>query len=317
MNSELSRVLITGADGFVGSALFRALLGSAHYDVAGSTRSHSLSDSADAKIFSVGNISRDTDWTLALKGQNVVIHTAAKTYGQGSMTSRQQQELREVNVHGTLNLARQAAEAGVKRFVFLSSVKVNGEQTKAGALFSENDKPNPSDFYGESKLEAEIGLRRLSEETGLEVVIIRPPVVYGPGAKGNFSKLIHMVQKGRPLPLGAAKNKRSFVAIDNLVDLISTCLNHPEAAGHVFLVSDGEDLSTADLVRSLARAADQKIKLLYVPASVMRVSAMCIGKSAYAIKLLGSLQVDLSKAKEILGWTPPVSVEEGLRRCFK
>lgn len=316
MSSELPRVFVTGADGFVGSALVHNLRQNNKFIVTGATRSKNQQEICGYEKIAVGNIDGATDWINRLRGQDVVIHTAAKTYGQKSITDQQLTELREVNVHGTLNLAKQAASMGVKRFIFISSIKVNGEQTKVGAPFSENDKPNPSDAYGVSKLDAEDGLICLSRETEMEVVIIRPPVVYGPGAKGNFSKLIQLIHKGRPLPLGAVNNKRSFVSIYNLTDLIVTCIDHPDAANHVFLVSDGEDLSTAELVKCLALAADKKIRLLYVPPSLMKVSAMCIGKSAYAIRLLGSLQVDHSKANNVLGWKPPVSINEGLRRCF-
>jgi len=315
MSSELPRVFVTGADGFVGSALVHTLSLN-NYFVTGATRSKTPDKKSNYDKVPVGNIDGQTDWSSCLQDQDVVIHTAAKTYGQKNITDQQLTELREVNVRGTLNLARQAASKGIKRFIFISSIKVNGEQTKEGAPFSETDQPNPSDAYGVSKLDAEVGLVRLSQETDMEVVIIRPPVVYGPGAKGNFSKLIQLIHKGRPLPLGAVNNKRSLVSIYNLTDLIVTCIDHPNAGNHVFLVSDGEDLSTTELVKSLANAAGKKIRLLYVPSSLMKVSAICIGKSAYAIRLLGSLQIDLSKTNSVLGWAPPVSTNEGLRRCF-
>jgi len=225
-------------------------------------------------------------------------------------------EYRRVNVDGTINLARQAAEAGVRRFIFISSIKVNGEQTSFGRPFTAEDIPVPVDAYGISKYEAERGLLKISADTGLEVVIIRPPLVYGPGVKGNFSSMMRVVKKGFPLPLGAIKNKRSLVALDNLVDLIITCINHPAAANQVFLAGDGEDLSTTELLRGVAKAAGVSSRLIPVPASVLMFMASLVGKKEMAQRLLGSLQVDISKACDLLGWTPLLSVEEGLRRCF-
>jgi nucleoside-diphosphate-sugar epimerase len=220
-------------------------------------------------------------------------------------------EFRRVNALGTLNLARQAVQAGVKRFVFLSSVKVNGER----GVYSEAAPPAPVDAYGVSKAEAELGLRQLATDTGMEVVIVRSPLVYGPGVKANFQTLMHAVARGVPLPLGAIHNHRSMVALDNLVDFILTCIEHPAAANETFLVSDGEDLSTTDLIRRLARAMGRPARLIPVPASVLLGGAMLLGKHEMAQRLLASLQVDISKARQLLGWVPPISVDEGLRRA--
>ncbi|AEY02316.1 NAD-dependent epimerase/dehydratase [Oceanimonas sp. GK1] len=225
-------------------------------------------------------------------------------------------EYRKVNVEGTLNLARQAAVAGLKRFIFISSIKVNGEQTLLGKPFTADDAAAPEDAYGMSKWEAEQGLRQLAAETGMEVVIIRPPLVYGPGVKGNFASMIKLVEKGLPLPLGAIHNRRSLVALDNLVDLIITCIDHPGAANQVFLAGDGEDVSTTELLRGVANAAGKPCRLLPVPAGLLQLGATALGKKAVAQRLLGSLQVDISKARNLLGWTPPLSVEQGLKRCF-
>jgi nucleoside-diphosphate-sugar epimerase len=222
---------------------------------------------------------------------------------------------RTVNVDGTLNLARQAAASGVKRFVFISSVKVNGESTEPGHAFSEADAPNPQDAYGQSKHEAEQGLRQIAYDTGIEVVIIRPPLVYGPRVKANFAALMRAVQRGWPLPLGAVHNQRSLVALDNMVDLIVTCITHPQAANQTFLVSDGEDLSTPDLIRRMARAMSRPARLLPVPKSVLMAAATILGKRDMAQRLCGDLQVDISKARTLLGWNPPISVDEGLRRA--
>jgi nucleoside-diphosphate-sugar epimerase len=223
---------------------------------------------------------------------------------------------REVNVVGTLNLARQAAAAGVKRFIFISSIKVNGEQTPLGQLFFSHDVPSPEDFYGISKHEAEQGLRELAAETGMEVVIIRPPLVYGPDVKGNFANMIKLVGKGLPLPLGAVHNKRSLVALDNLVDLIITCIDHPGAANETFLVSDGEDLSTTQLLQGVAEAMGKPSRLIPVPAGLLKFGATLLGKKALAQRLLGSLQVDISHTQKCLNWTPPLTVKQGLQRCF-
>jgi nucleoside-diphosphate-sugar epimerase len=222
---------------------------------------------------------------------------------------------RTANVDGTLNLARQAAAAGVKRFVFISSVKVNGEFTLSGRAYSEADAPKPEDAYGQSKHEAEQGLRQIASDTGMEVTIIRPPLVYGPGVKANFASLMRAVQRGWPLPLGAVHNQRSFVALDNLVDFIVTCITHPQAANQTFLVSDGQDLSTPDLIRRMARAMNRPARLLSVPVWALKAGASLLGKGDAVQRLCGNLQVDISKSRELLGWSPPISVDEGLRRA--
>jgi nucleoside-diphosphate-sugar epimerase len=224
-------------------------------------------------------------------------------------------EFRQVNVAGTLNLARQAATAGVKRFIFLSSVKVNGESTSPGHPFSEQDMPAPQDPYSISKLEAEECLRRLSVETGMAVTIIRPPLVYGYGVKANFQKMLFWLNSGIPLPFGAIHNWRSLVALDNLVDFILTCIVHPNAANQTLLVSDGEDLATTELLQRIGLALGKPARLIPVPAGLLYLGAALIGKKAMAQRLCWSLQVDISKANELLNWTPPLDVNEGLRRA--
>ncbi len=226
-------------------------------------------------------------------------------------------EFRAVNVAGTLNLARQAVSAGVKRFVFISSIKVNGEGTASGKPYTADDTPMPVDPYGISKLEAEQGLQALSQETGMEVVIIRPVLVYGPGVKANFRSMMSWLRKGIPLPLGATGNKRSLVAVDNLVDLIATCIDHPAAANQTFLVSDGEDLSTTQLLQRMGKALGRPARLLPVPASLLQAGAAMLGKRAIAQRLCGSLQVDIGKTRELLGWAPPVSVDDALRKTAR
>jgi nucleoside-diphosphate-sugar epimerase len=223
-------------------------------------------------------------------------------------------EFRKVNVDGTLNLARQAAKAGVKRFIFSSSVKVNGEHTEMGTLFTELDNPNPNDAYGVSKLEAERGLLKIAQETGMEVVIIRPPLIYGPGVKANFASMLKVVKRGIPLPLGAINNKRSFIYVENLVSFILLCIHHLLAANHIFLVSDGQDLATTELLQACAKALGMKARLLPVPQKLIEFSAVLIGKQNVAQRLCGNLQVDISKARKLLGWEPPFTVERGLRR---
>jgi len=225
-------------------------------------------------------------------------------------------EFRRVNVDGTANLARQAAAAGVRRFVFLSSIKVNGESTELGRPFAADDVPTPEDPYGVSKHEAEQLLRQISSETGMEVVIIRPPLVYGPGVQANFESMMRWLARGVPLPFGAVtNNRRSFVALENLIDLIATCLTHPTAANQTFLVSDGEDLSTADLLMRMGSALGKPVRLFNVPIGVLNQGAMLLNKPAIYQRLCGSLQVDIEKTRKLLDWTPPLSVDEGLRRA--
>jgi nucleoside-diphosphate-sugar epimerase len=226
-------------------------------------------------------------------------------------------EFRLVNVNATLNLVVQAVKSGVKRVVFISSVGVNGFHSATGMPFSEEDRPNPHNAYALSKWEAEQGLLRIANETRLEVVIIRPPLVYGCNAPGNFGSLIRAVQRGWPLPLGAVHNQRSLVALDNLVDFIVTCITHPKAANQTFLVSDGHDISTTELVRGMAQAAGVSARLLPVPVGALQAAARLLGKGDAMQRLCGNLQVDISKARALLGWMPPVSVDEGLRRAMR
>ncbi len=289
-------ILITGASGFVGRAVYAVLI-KIGCDVRRAIRPLSSIESTD------------------IYGVDCVVHLAARVHVMRDTSADPLTEFRAANVDVTLNLARQAAAAGVRRFVFLSSIKVNGESTAPGRPFTETDAPNPQDAYGQSKYEAEQGLRQIAAETGIEVVIIRPPLVYGPGVKANFSALMRAVQRGWPLPLGAlTHNRRSLVGLDNLVDLIVTCIAHPLAANQTFLVSDGHDLSTTDLVRGLARAAGVSAHLWPVPLVFLRMGASLLGKGAAVQRLCGDLQVDISKVRNVLDWTPPISVEEGLRR---
>ena len=307
-------VLLTGANGFLGSRLAVTLNNKSYVSLTAAVR-RSVQLSA-MNVVEVQSLDANTDWSDAVTEQQVVIHTAARAHLMKDEAADPLVEYRRVNVDGTLNLARQAVDAGVARFIFISSIKVNGEQTTCCGVHKAEDLPAPEDSYGISKYEAEQGLLQISADTGLEVVIIRPPLVYGTGVKGNFYSMMRVVQKGFPLPLGAINNKRPLVALDNLVDLIITCIDHPAAANQVFLAGDGEDLSTTELLRGVAKAAGVPSRLIPVPASVLMFMASLFGKKEMAQRLLGSLQVDSSKARDVLGWTPLLSVEEGLRRCF-
>lgn len=306
-------VLVTGASGFVGSAVCSSLLGIRA--VRGAVRKPGEYCSREGVQLVGGELSADFDWSDALAGVSAVVHCAARVHVMNEESSDPLAEFRRVNVYGTLRLASQAASAGVKRFVFLSSIKVNGEQTQVNSPFTADQQPNPSDPYGVSKMEAEDALRALAQETGMEVVIIRPPLVYGPGVKANFLAMMRWLRRGILLPLGAVTgNKRSLVALDNLVDLIVTCLDHPGASNQTFLVSDGENLSTAALLRRMGVALGRPARLIPVPVSLLKLGASILGKPGVMQRLCGSLEVDVSKTRELLDWVPPISLDEGLRR---
>ena len=298
----------------MGSALLPVLLSQFHEVTAVGRRAQDLSH-AGLSSFGVGNIDGATKWSTELRGTDAVIHLAARVHVMRDTVGNPLAEFRRVNTEGTLNLARQAVLAGVKRFVFISSVKVNGEVTQPEQAFTEADVSSPQDAYGQSKHEAEQGLRQIASTSGMEVVIIRPPLVYGPGVKANFASLMRAVKRGWPLPLGAVHNQRSLVALENLVDFIVTCITHPKAANQTFLVSDGKDLSTTELVRGMAQAAGVPARLLPVPVSALQAGASLLGKGDAVQRLCGNLQVDISKARELLGWNPPFSADEGLKRA--
>jgi len=307
------RILLTGATGFIGQSLLNELLRRGHVPVA-VTRKAIAGLTGTDRCFPIADISANNDWLPALKGVEVVIHTAARVHVMNDRVADPLAAFRQVNVDGTLNLARQAAAAGVRRFIFISSIKVNGEGTPVGVPYLADGQPAPADPYGISKMEAEQGLRALAAETGMEVVIIRPPLVYGPGVKANFLSMMSWLHKGVPLPLGAIDNRRSLVALDNLVDLIVTCIDHPAAANQTFLVSDGEDFSTSELLRRMAAALGKPARLLPVPSGLLQAGAAMLGKQVLAQRLCGSLQVDIGKTRQLLNWTPPLSVDEALRK---
>lgn len=304
-------VLITGANGFVGRRTVAEFL-------ARGARVRAALRSPDATLVDeratrcvVGDIDQTTDWTAALQGVDVVCHLAARVHVMDDRCTDPLAEYRRVNVEGSLRLARAAAAGGVRRLVFVSSIKVNGEHTQ-GAPFSESSQPRPVDPYGISKWEAEQVLRQVADETGLEVVILRPPLMYGPGVRANFLRLLEQVAAGRPVPLGAVRNRRSFLFVGNFSDAIARTAEHPAAAGGTFLVSDGAPVSSAELVRALARALGRPARLLPVPLAMIRAGAALLGRGALVQRLLGSLEVDGSAIRQRLGWVPPYSMAEGL-----
>jgi UDP-glucose 4-epimerase len=258
----------------------------------------------------VGNIDGSTDWTTALNGCDSVVHLAARVHMMRESAQGPLVLYREINTVATLNLARQAAHAGVKRFVFISTIKVNGEGRDTA--YRETDAPAPEDAYAISKWEAEQGLRRIEQETGMEVVILRPPLVYGSGVKANFLRLMQLIQNGWPLPLGAIRNRRSLLFLGNFVDAIRLCVEHPDAAGQTFLLDDGESVSTPDLIRALARAMGRPARLPAVPVGVLELAGALLGKREAVARLEGSLYVDSSLIRSRLGWTPPFTMEAGL-----
>lgn len=309
-------VLVTGATGFVGSALVRRLaLERRSSKVVAAVRRIDIQWPEKIRSVHVGELSLTTDWRAALQGVHVVVHCAARAHIMNDISADPLTEFRRVNVDGTKNLALQAAAEGVKRFIYLSSVKVNGELTVLGKPFAADDEPAPKDPYGLSKYEAELQLHQIASETGMELVIIRPPLVYGPGVKANFQSMMRWLSHGLPLPLAAVtKNRRSLVALDNLVDLIITCLDHTAAANQTFLVSDNEDLSTVSLLRRMGELLGRPACLLYVPNLLLKMLAVVVNRFEIYQRLCGSLELDISKTRQLLGWTPPISVDEGLRR---
>lgn len=311
-------VLVTGATGFVGGALARHLVEQG-CTVRGASRTALPSSAQGIESFIV-DLTEPTDWAAALRGADSLVHCAARVHVMRESSADPLAEFRRANVEGTLNLARQAADAGVRRFVFLSSVKVLGESTPPDRPFLPDSPPAPQDAYGVSKHEAEEGLRQLSAATGMQLVIIRPPLVYGPGVKGNFAALVRMVRRGLPLPFGAIENRRSLVALDNLVSFVALCADpnrSPSAAGQAFLVSDGVDESTAGLVRKIASAYGRRPLLVPLPPSLIRMAAWLAGRQAAADRILGSLQVDSSKCGRLLGWKPVLTIDEQLRKMAR
>ena len=333
LNSDMASILVTGANGFVGRALCDTLLQHRHV-VRGAVRRNDVILNSKISSVTVGEIDSQTDWSAALAGVDVVIHLAARVHVMNETSIDPLDAFRRTNVQGAEHLARSAAALGVKRLVFVSSIKVNGESTfqvaasvlekippsppfaKWGTLrqvFSEADEANPQDPYGVSKWEAEQALHRVAQETGLEVVIVRPPLLYGAGVKGNFAQMLKVLAKGIPLPLASVSNLRSLFYLGNFVDALLTCAMHPAAAGQTYLVSDGEDISTPDLLYQLGAAMGHPARLLPCPPALLKLAGRLVGKSDQIDRLLGSLQVDSSKIRRELSWTPPYTLEQGLQ----
>ena len=315
----MPRILVTGANGFVGTALCTALLQHG-YGLRKAVRSDesgiggSLQDNAtNVETVHVGDIASQTDWSRALAAVDMVIHLAARVHVMSKSAANPLAEFRRINTAGTEHLARSAAASGVKRLVYVSSIKVNGEETHEGRKFSAADSHAPQDAYGISKLEAEQALHRVAQETGLEIVILRPPLVYGPGVKGNFAQMLKVVFRGIPLPLASVQNRRSLIYVGNLVDALIASATHPAAAGQTYLVCDGEEISTPDLLRQLAAAMGVSSRLFPCPPAWLRLAGKLAGKSQQLERLLGSLQVDGDKIRRDLNWVPPYSLQQGLQ----
>lgn len=310
-----ARVLVTGAAGFIGQAVCADLRLRGNEVIGALRQRNTVRELASVDYVSMGEMDESTDWSSVVKRVDCVVHLAARVHLMNDPAQDPLSEFRRFNVDMALNLARQAADAGVRRFVFISSIKVNGENSPFGQPFKAEDTPRPSDPYGISKLEAELGLLQLAADTGMEVVIIRPVLVYGSGVKGNFHTMMDRLQKGLPLPLGALPSHRSFVALGNLVDMIGACIQHPAAANQIFLVSDGEDLSISKLLRRTAAAFGKSAWLIPVPVFFLKAGARLIGQEAVIQRLCDSLQVDISKTRRVLGWTPPIRVDDALKEA--
>lgn len=305
------QVLVTGAGGFVGQTLCEALRHSG-YAVRRAVRALGYEDQGTQTV-AVGSMTAETEWLSALGGVDAVVHLAARTHVTGEATDGVLAKYRQVNVEATERLARMAAASGVKRLVFVSSIKVNGERT-SDHPFTENDAPLPEDAYGISKWEAEQALGRIANQTGLGIVVLRSPLVYGPGVKGNFLRLMALVVRGYPLPLASVHNRRGLIYVGNLVNAIIACLEQPAAAGKTYLVSDGEDLSTPDLIRAIASALGMRARLFPCPATLLMIGAALLGKSREVDRLVGSLQVDSSRIRSELAWQPRITLAQGMEQ---
>ena len=314
----MKKILITGASGFIGQSLCKSL-SKTNRSIIGVVRDINSSLKVNNVDYqSIRDINLETNWQDILVDVDCILHCAGVAHNMGNNKNPSLYHL--INVEGTRRLVEQAAKVGVKRFIFLSSIKVNGENTdmiNEKKKFTYNDVPSPKDAYAESKLEAENVLFNISRNTELETVIIRLPLVYGTAPKGNLARLISVISKNLPLPFKIIKNKRSFIGIDNLVDLLIRCIDHPEASGKTFLASDGEDLSTPELVKLIASLMGKKANLFPFPISMLKFLASVLGKRKEINRLVGSLRIDDSYTKEILNWTPPISVEEGIRRMVQ
>lgn len=310
------KVVVTGGSGFIGRALCERLGSEEHIDLHRVVRStaFSLPSVSDIEVDDIGS---QTLWANSLQDVDVVIHAAARAHVTSDSAANPLNEFRRVNVDGTMNLARQAMNAGVRRFIFISSIKVNGEMTACGRRFSAGDQTAPADAYAKSKCEAEVALQGLAKAGDMELVVIRPPLVYGPGVRANFLAMMRWIHRGWPVPLGRVNNKRSLVALDNLVDLIATCASHPAAANQIFTVSDDEDISTSELARRIGVAVRNPAKLVSVPVALLRTCASFAGKSGQLERIVSSLQVDIAKTRDLLGWAPVINMEKALQETAR
>ncbi|OEU62572.1 MAG: hypothetical protein BA867_05005 [Desulfobacterales bacterium S5133MH16] len=311
----MKRVLVTGANGFIGTNLCKKLMGE-NFRVLGAVRSGKaalLPEGVEATH--IESIDGDTDWKNTLEGVNTVVHLAARVHVMKDSASDPFSECRKVNVMGSERLALAAVQYGVKRFIFISSVKVNGEENVRA--YKESDAPAPRDSYGISKMQAEKRIKEITADSDMDFVILRPPLVFGPGVKANFLKLIKTVDKGTPLPLASVQNRRSLIYIENLTHAIITCIQHPNAGDQTYFVSDDEDVSTSELIQKIASALNKSARLFPFPQLLLFILGRLIGKGPAVDRLIGSLTVDISKIKQGLGWKPPFTMEQGLRETAK
>ena len=309
------KILITGSNGFIGKHMVSSLIRDKNISLVVSSRKHLKSLEGKAKQFISPSIDSSTNWSEALEGVDVVIHLIGVTHNNDRKDS--ESNYYETNVNSSITLATQAAESGVKRFIYLSSIKVNGEVTKEDKTFHAGDLPNPLDIYGKTKLGAESSLRKVAQKSGLELVIIRPTLVYGPGVRGNFLQLMKLIKLRVPLPFASLTNKRSILSINNLVDFIRVCVKHPSAKDEVFLVSDSKPISVKDLIKDLSKLQKRHILFFPFPRFFLSLIFNLIRKKEYSLKLLGSLEVNIQKNQELLGWLPPQSTDEGLKEATR
>lgn len=307
-------LLLTGATGFVGQAVIQRFSTQTKYSLTVAVRSDTVVFPDAVNVVQITDLTSETRWMTALTGVDVVIHMAARAHILKEKSDHPLAEFRRANVEATIALAKQALEAGIKRFIFISSIGVNGSHTLA-TPFTELSLPAPQANYAISKFEAEQALLTLLKDTPMELVIIRPPLVYAGNAPGNFSKLLKLVASGMPLPFGLVRNQRSMIALENLADFIVLCTSHPDAANQIFLVSDGVELSTSEIVQYLAEGMEKKARLLTVPVSFLRLGAGIVGKMSIFEQLCGSLVIDSSKARNLLGWRPPLKADEALKKA--